>query len=254
MSKVAVVTGSGHGIGKEVAIELGRLGYDVCVTYSSTPEKAEETAAEIRKLGQKAITYQVNLENVDQIDPMFDEVADKLGAIEVLVNNAGLTKYMPFLEATPEHFNQIMSIDLRGAYFCAQRAAKDMIKNNIRGCIINISSNHRATCFPKDSVYGAAKAAVCKVTQNMALELAPYNIRVNCISPGYIKVSDPNVVTEREAMMVSRIPMQHIGHTPNIAKTVKFLISEDAEYITGTDILVDGGSLLPALMDNTFIK
>ena len=254
MSKVALVTGGGHGIGKGIALELAYAGYDVAVSFSTSPELAEKTAEEIRSLGCRSIALKADLRELTEIGTLFDVLEQQLGPLDVLVNNAGLTKYAPFLETSPELFAEIVHIDFQGTFFCAQRAAKDMIRNGKRGVIINISSNHRMTSFPKDSVYGPAKAAVYKLTQNIALELAPYGIRCNSISPGYIKVTDPSVVTPRERMMVSRIPAQHIGQPGDIAKLVRFLVSEEAEYITGADFLVDGGATLPALMDNTFVK
>ena len=129
-----------------------------------------------------------------------------------------------------------------------------MIRHGTRGCIINTSSVHRGTNYPKASVYGPAKAAVYKLTQHMALELAPYGIRVNSVSPGYIKVTDPNVVTDREKMLVSRIPAQRTGQPEEIAAAVLYLISDAAKYVTGSDITVDGGQLLPSAVDNTYFK
>lgn len=140
------------------------------------------------------------------------------------------------------------------SYCGSEEQAKDMIRHGTRGCIINTSSVHRGTNYPKASVYGPAKAAVYKLTQHMALELAPYGIRVNSVSPGYIKVTDPNVVTDREKMLVSRIPAQRTGQPEEIAAAVLYLISDAAKYVTGSDITVDGGQLLPSAVDNTYFK
>lgn len=254
MSKIAVVTGAGRGIGKEVALELGRLGYDVAVSCCGSRAQGEETAAAIRAMGQRSITCFADLSGLEDIDPMFDRVEAELGPIDVLVNNAGLTKYAPFLEVSHEMYDTIMGIDLRGTYFCAQRAAKDMIRNGKRGVIINTSSVHRLTNYPTASVYGSAKAAVYKLTQHIALELAPYGIRCNSVSPGYIKVTDPNIVTDRERMLVGRIPGQRTGRPGEIAAAIRYLISEEAGYVTGTDIIVDGGALLPSVQDNAYYK
>ena len=254
MAKIALVTGAGHGIGKGEAIELAKAGYDVCISYCGSEEQAKDTAEKVRALGRRSMAIKADLTRLDDIDPMFDTLEREFGNIDVLVNNAGITKFMPFLEVSPEMFDTITNVDLRGTFFCAQRAAKDMIRHGTRGCIINTSSVHRGTNYPKASVYGPAKAAVYKLTQHMALELAPYGIRVNSVSPGYIKVTDPNVVTDREKMLVSRIPAQRTGQPEEIAAAVLYLISDAAKYVTGSDITVDGGQLLPSAVDNTYFK
>ena len=229
MAKIALVTGAGHGIGKGEAIELAKAGYDVCISYCGSEEQAKDTVEKVRALGRRSMAIKADLTRLDDIDPMFDTLEREFGNIDVLVNNAGITKFMPFLEVSPEMFDTITNVDLRGTFFCAQRAAKDMIRHGTRGCIINTSSVHRGTNYPKASVYGPAKAAVYKLTQHMALELAPYGIRVNSVSPGYIKVTDPNVVTDREKMLVSRIPAHRTGQPEEIAAQV---VSSDGA-ITG---------------------
>lgn len=254
MTKNALVTGAGRGIGKTIAIELAKAGYDVCISYCSSEENAMDTKAQIEALGRKCVAVKADLSKLEQIAPLFETFEAEFGPIHLLVNNAGITKFKPFLEVDPEMFELLTSVDYRATFFCAQAAARLMIKHGIKGSIINICSNHRAMNFPIASVYGSAKTAVYKLTQHIALELAPHGIRVNSISPGYIKVTDPNVVSEREKMMVSRIPMGRIGQTVEIANMVRFLASDEALFITGSDMLVDGGALLPALMDNTYIK
>lgn len=255
MSKTAIVTGAGHGIGKTVAIELAKAGYDVGITYSgSSEEQINDTLNQILATGQKGYIQQMDLTVPENIKPSMDALTEKLGGLDVLVNNAGATKFVPFIDVTIEEFNQLMSIDYRGTYFCAQYAAKHMIAHDVKGVIINIASVHVYYNFPIASIYAPNKAAVEKLTQHIALELAPYGIRCNSVSPGYIKVTDPNVVTPREKMMVSRIPAQRIGQPVEIANMIRFLISDEAAYITGSDFLVDGGARLPALLDNAYIK
>ena len=196
----------------------------------------------------------MDLTDPDNIKPAMDALVEELGGLDVLVNNAGATKFIPFLEVSREEFDELMSIDYRGTYFCAQYAARDMIARGKKGVIINIASVHNYYNFPKASIYAPNKAAVAKLTQHIALELAPYGIRCNSVSPGYIKVTDPNVVSEREKMMVSRTPMQRIGQPVEIANMIRFLISDEAAFITGSDFLVDGGARLPALLDNVYVK
>ena len=255
MRKAAIVTGAGHGIGKTVAAELAKAGYDVGITYSgSSDEQINDTLNQIFAAGVNGFKQRLDLTDARNIKPAFDELTAKLGRLDVLVNNAGVTKFVPFTEVTIEDFDTLMSVDYRGTYFCAQYAAKHMIANGVKGCIINIASVHTYYNFPIASIYAPNKAAVAKLTQHIALELAPHGIRCNSVSPGYIKVTDPNVVSAREAMMVSRIPAQRIGQPVEIANMIRFLISDEAAYITGSDFLVDGGARLPALMDNHYIK
>ena len=254
MIKNALVTGAGRGIGKTIAIELAKAGYDVCVSYCGSEEAAMDTKAQIEALGRKCVAVKADLSQLSEIPPLFETFEKEFGPIHLLVNNAGITKFKPFLEVDPEMFELLTAVDYRATFFCAQHAAKLMIKHGVKGSIVNICSNHRSMNFPIASVYGSAKTAVFKLTQHIALELAPYGIRVNSISPGYIKVTDPTVVSEREKMMVSRIPVGRIGQPVEIANMVRYLASDEAQFITGSDMLVDGGALLPALMDNTYVK
>lgn len=255
MSKKAIVTGAGHGIGKTIAIELAKAGYDVGITYSgSSVEQINDTLERILAAGQKGYIERMDLTDAANIKPAMDALTASLGGLDVLVNNAGATKFVPFIDVTIDQFDQLMSIDYRGTYFCAQYAARHMIAHGVKGVIINIASVHVYYNFPKASIYAPNKAAVEKLTQHIALELAPYGIRCNSVSPGYIKVTDPDSVPAREKMMVSRIPAQRIGQPVEIANMIRFLISDEAEYITGSDFLVDGGARLPALLDNVYVK
>lgn len=253
MTKTALITGAGHGIGRAIALELAAAGYDVCISCCGSGAEAESVRAQAEALGRRAVLLRADLSKLEDIPPLFEQFKEAFGPMDVLVNNAGITKFKPFLEVDPEFFELLTGVDFRGAFFCAQAAAKDMIANKTRGCIINICSNHRLMNFPAASVYAPAKAALHKLTQHIALELAPYGIRANSISPGYIKVTDPNVVSQREAMMVSRIPMGRIGQPEEIAKLVRYLVSDEAGYITGSDFIADGGALLPALLDNVYV-
>lgn len=255
MNKTAIVTGAGHGIGKTVAIELAKAGYDVGITYSgSSAEQINDTLRQILDTGAKGYIERMDLTDPSNIKPALDSLTEKLGGLDVLVNNAGATKFVPFIDVSVEDFDTLMSIDYRGTYFCAQYAARHMITHEKKGVIINIASVHVYYNFPKASIYAPNKAAVEKLTQHIALELAPYGIRCNSVSPGYIKVTDPDFVPAREKMMVSRIPAQRIGQPVEIANMIRFLISDEAAYITGADFLVDGGARLPALLDNVYVK
>ena len=157
--KTALVTGASRGIGRAIALRLAEDGANVAVIYAGSADKAEAVVNEITALGVNAKAYRCNVADSAAVNETVKAVTNDLGKIDILVNNAGITKFMPFLEVSPEMFDTITNVDLRGTFFCAQRAAKDMIRHGTRGCIINTSSVHRGTNYPKASVYGPAKAA-----------------------------------------------------------------------------------------------
>ena len=252
--KTALVTGSSKGIGRSIAITLAENGYDVAINYYSSEEDAKDVCKEIEKRGAKALGIKADVRNLEDINSMFDSFFKEFGSIDLLVNNAGITKYKPFLEVTEDLWNQITNTDWKGAYFCTQRAAQNMVEKGTEGVVINISSNHQEINFPYASIYGPAKAALEKFTKHAALELAEYGIRVNSIAPGAIKNDKENGFTERQKMFISRIPQKRMGTNEEIAEAVVFLASHKARYITGTSLYVDGGARLPAVLDNTFVN
>ena len=256
-NKVAFVTGSGRGIGKGIAIELAKAGYDVAVHYSTTEAGAKDTVEKIRALGRRAELFQADIRDYDQIQRMFAEFEEKFDHIDLMVNNAGITRFQPFLEATPEMFDTVIYTDLRGTYFCAQAAARIMVKNGTKGTIINISSNHSLGCWPIASFYAAAKAGVDKMGKNIAMELAPLGIRCVTVAPGYTHIpeNDGKRTPESEARhaeFCKKIPANRFAEVDEIGKAIVFLAGEGAGYITGTTLFIDGGSLLPVLAENHF--
>lgn len=257
--KIALVTGAGRGIGKGIALKLAQAGYDLGIHYSTTVEGALDTAEKARALGARAEVFQADIRDYDQITAMFEKFFTVYDHIDLMVNNAGITKFQPFLEATPELFETVIGTDLRGTYFCAQAAARNMVANKIKGVIINISSNHARGCWPYASVYAAAKAGLDKLGQNIAMELSGYGIRVVTVAPGYTHLperSGPKTPEreERLAAVYGRIPAGRFASVEEIGDAVVFLSSDSAGYITGTTLNIDGGSLLPVLAENTFVK
>ncbi|GGE02132.1 SDR family NAD(P)-dependent oxidoreductase [Paenibacillus nasutitermitis] len=254
MSKKALVTGSSSGIGRTIAIELAKNGYDVGFNYFSThKEEAESACQEAAKYGGTHDVFYGDVSSVASIAHMFAAFIEKYRTIDLLVNNAGITKFQPFLEATEELWDKITNTDWKGSYFCTQQAARYMVEKGVKGSIINITSVHQELNFPHASVYGPSKAALNKFTQHAALELAPYGIRVNAIAPGSIKNDNSEAYTPRQQMFISRTPLQRMGVKEEIAGAVLFLSSDSAQYITGTTLAVDGGAMLPALLDNTYV-
>ena len=224
---------------------------------SASADGARDTAEKCRALGARVELFQADIRHVDEIHAMFEAFDRAFDHIDLMVNNAGITRFQPFLEATEEMFDTVISTDLRGTYFCAQAAARRMVEKQVNGVIINISSNHALGCWPIASFYAAAKAGVDKMGKNIAMELAPYGIRVVTIAPGYTHIpeNDRPMTPEREERMngfYRRIPVGRFAEPEEIGKAVVFLASDGAGYITGTTINIDGGALLPVLAENSF--
>jgi len=251
-NKVALVTGAGRGIGKSIALLLAKNGYNVGVNYYSSEDGAKEVCKKIDDMGVKSLCLKADVAKLEEINKMFELFLDEFAYIDLVVNNAGISKFTPFLEVEEAFWDRITSVNWKGAYFCSQRAAQNMVENNIAGTIINISSNHKSGCWPDASVYASNKAALTKFTKNVAMELAQYNIRVNAIAPGYTNVGwDRNSpVFEAE----SKIPLKRFAFPEEIAHAVLYMASEEAAYITGECLNIDGGALLPVVPENDFDK
>lgn len=249
--KIALVTGAALGIGKAVAYELALNGYDVVINYHNHPEEAKELAKKIESTGAKTYLIYADLSKLADIEALFAEIAAQKLHLDVLVNNAGVSESMPFLEVTEEHFDRINNVDWKGVFFCAQLAARDMIAMNKKGVIVNISSNHVEGCWPDSTVYAGAKSAVSKFTKNAAMELARSGIRVVAIEPGYTTVERTSV-GENFATAKKKLPLQRFATAEEIAKAVIFVVSDDAAYMTGNILRIDGAATLPVVAENDF--
>ena len=253
MNKRALITGSSSGIGREIALTLAANGYDVGINCSRSVEKAEEVARRARAAGARAVVLQADISKPADREKMFSQFFDAFGGIDLMVNNAGVTKTRPLLEMTEEILDSIYAIDFKGAYFSTQTAAKRMIRDQVKGAIVNISSIHQEVVFPETSGYACIKAAVQKMTRHAAVELAPYGIRVNAVAPGWIDVSEPGTpLSPRAEYIQTKIPLSRQGRVQDIAQAVLFLAGEGAGFITGQTLLVDGGMSLPAQADNYY--
>lgn len=243
--KHALVTGASHGIGRAIAVALARNGYDVAVNYCSSEAAALQTCDLIRQAGGRALPLKADVGSYDQLIRMFEEYDKIFGTLDFMMNNAGVSEFHPLLEVTEQQWDRVMRIDWKGVYFGTQQAALRMKDRG--GCIMNMSSNHVDGCFPDASIYASAKAAVAKFTENAAMELAPYHIRVLALAPGYTKVwSDDNPINQAAA----RIPLKRFATPEEIAEIVVFLASGKCSYMTGNRITIDGGALLPVVPEN----
>ena len=253
-SKIALVTGSSQGIGRGLALELARAGWDVGVHYGGHAPRAQEVAQEIRNMGRRCHVFQADISNLEELRRLYDEFFQVFDHIDLLVNNAGITRKMNYLDATPEHFSQVIHTNLRGTYFSGQYAARRMVKDGIKGTIINISSNHSMGTWEDFTVYAAAKGALDKLGKNIAMDLAPYGIRCVTIAPGYTQLEwfEERAVENYVNVMAPRIPMQRFLTPQEVGKAVVFLASDGAGYITGTTLYMDGGALLPVAADNRY--
>jgi NAD(P)-dependent dehydrogenase (short-subunit alcohol dehydrogenase family) len=243
--KLALVTGSGTGIGREVALELARQGADVVLHYARSAQGAHQAMAEIRAMGRRTTAVQADLGEAGACFDLVDQAATFLDGIDILVNNAGISASEEFLRVTPDYFDHLYRVNIRGQFFCAQRAVQHMLDQGRRGSIINMTSSHAVSSLPGFSVYAGTKGAIWSWTQQIAVELAPLGIRVNGMCPGWIVVeSHYQEVPDFDPDAVSpHIPYQRMGTPLDIAKACVFLASDDSNYMIGHVLVVDGGTM-----------
>ena len=249
MGKLAVVTGAGRGIGYGIAVKMARAGYDIVGTYRNSEAGAEDIRQKVLKIGQKCDMYRCDIIKMDDIKSFWEIFRKEHGRLDVLINNAGVTRGAPFLEMTEEIWDTVNLTDWKGTYFMAQYGARLMVETETPGVIINISSNHMTGCWPNSTVYSGCKAALSKFGTNAAMELAKYGIRVVTIAPGYTNNRFDHEMTqemeERRAATAEKIPIHRFGTPEEVGGACVFLAGEDAGYITGTTLFMDGGALLP---------
>jgi NAD(P)-dependent dehydrogenase (short-subunit alcohol dehydrogenase family) len=240
--KVAVVTGAGTGIGAGIADAFASVGASVVVAYFGNSAGAESVVGKITDRGGKAIAQLCDVSDFEQIQVLFDRTVAEFGRVDAMINNSGITDPHPLLELTPDEWDRTLDINLRGAFFCTQRAAKEMIKQGTGGSVVNLSSVHGYSATPLHAHYEASKGGVNMLTKACAIELAPHGIRVNAIAPGIIEVERYHTFPGYDpAAWGRRVPAGRVGWPSDIAPLAVFLCSEGASYLTSQTIWVDGG-------------
>lgn len=239
--KIALVTGAGKGIGKEIALELARGGATCVINYASSSKGAEETVAEIKAMGRDAYAYQCDVSDYEQSEKMIADVLEHYGRIDILVNNAGITKDNLMLKMSEADFEAVINVNLKGAFNCMKAVTKPMMKQRY-GRIINITSIVGVIGNAGQVNYAASKAGMIGMTKSAARELASRNITVNAVAPGFIQTDMTEVLSDAvKEQLLAQIPMKKLGETKDIANAVCFLADEKAAYITGQVLNVNGG-------------
>jgi NAD(P)-dependent dehydrogenase (short-subunit alcohol dehydrogenase family) len=244
--KRVLVSGSGTGIGREVAMEFARQGADVAVHYSHSEAGAQAAASQIQAMGRRSTAIRADLAVVGQARELAQRAIAFLGSLDVLINNAGITTNIPFEQVGPEQFDALYHVNVRGMFFLTQAALPALLAS--RGAVVNMTSVHGLRAFVEHSIYAGTKGAIIAFTRQLAIELAPRGVRVNAIAPGAVPVENHFKATgttdvDQALREVGRtIPCGFAGTPLDIARIAAFLASEDARYIVGQTIVADGGT------------
>ncbi len=243
MSKVAFITGATRGIGKQIALTLAKEGYDIALNYRSENDDVENTAKEIENENVKCFAVKCDISNFEACEEAVKKIIAEFGQIDVLVNNAGITKDMLLMRMKKEDFESVIDVNLVGTFNVTKNVVNHMMKAR-SGRIINISSVVGISGNAGQANYSASKAGIIGFTKSLAKELGSRNILVNAVAPGFIETAMTDVLKDEiKEEIVKSIPLKRIGKTQDVANVVKFLASEDSSYITGQVIHIDGGML-----------
>ncbi len=243
-NRVALVTGAGRGIGRAIALKLASEGAIVIVNYNGSESRAKEVVSQITEQGGKAATYQCNVADFAACGQMMETIIKDYGHLDILVNNAGITKDNLLMKMSEEEFDQVIDINLKGAFHCMKHVSRQMIKQR-QGRIINISSVSGVSGNAGQANYSASKAGIIGLTKTVAREMAARGITVNAIAPGFIQTEMTDVLSDKiKESILEKIPMKQFGVPEDIGEMVLFLASDKARYITGQVICVDGGMVM----------
>ncbi|MDP4083003.1 MAG: 3-oxoacyl-[acyl-carrier-protein] reductase [Bacillota bacterium] len=242
--QAALVTGASRGIGREIALELARLGANVAVNYAGSEDKANRVVDEIKALGRDAFAIKCDISNSEEVSFMVKETIDRFGKLDILINNAGITKDNLLMRMKEEEWDDVINTNLKGVFLCTKAVTRQMMKQR-SGRIINIASIVGVSGNPGQANYVAAKAGVIGLTKTTAKELASRNITVNAVAPGFISTDMTDKLSEEvKAEMLKQIPLARFGEPKDIAKVTAFLASSDSAYMTGQTLHVDGGMVM----------
>jgi NAD(P)-dependent dehydrogenase (short-subunit alcohol dehydrogenase family) len=246
VGKIVLVTGAQQGIGRAMAVEFAAAGADIAVNWLDDQDAAEQVANQVHGCGRRAILVKADMAQIEQVRSMVSAAQDALGPIDVLVNNAGVFPRVPFLEMTESDWDYVLDVNLKGSCFCAQSVAKAMVSAGRPGVIINLTSGAAFRSSPRGVHYVASKGGVLSMTRAMALELAPYRIRVNAIAPGLTDTAQPRYGSSEAELadMARAIPLGRMARPEDIARAAVFLASDNAGFVTGQTLHVNGGSYL----------
>jgi 3-oxoacyl-[acyl-carrier protein] reductase len=241
--KNAIVTGAARGIGKAIAHKLASIGFNVVVS-DILAEEAENTAADLERLGVKSIAVKTDVSNKQDVENLIKATVQQWGSVDFLVNNAGVTRDNLSIRMKEEEWDMVLNINLKGTFLCSQAAAKEMMKRRF-GRIVNLASVSGILGTPGQANYSSSKAGVIALTKSMARELGKRNITVNAIAPGFILTEMTETLSDKVKQdYIANIPLNRPGTPEDIAETVHFLVSPSASYITGTVINISGGLLI----------
>jgi glucose 1-dehydrogenase len=242
--KTVLITGGGQGIGQGIAYRLAEEGANIVIDYVGNPQPANDTVAQIEKRGRKALAVDADISSVDQIHSLMKQAVDSLGAVDILINNAGVEKHASIWEASEHDYDLVLNINLKGAYFASQAFVQHRMAVKKPGKIINVSSVHEDLPFPHFTSYCASKGGMKMMMRNLSIELAPYGITVNNIAPGAIETPINTALLNdpvKLKALLENIPLARLGQVSDVAGVAAFLASADSDYITGATIVVDGG-------------
>ena len=244
MNKVALITGGTRGIGKEIAYTLAEENYDIIINYRTENEELMKLKKEIEQKRVRCLLLKGDVSNFEDCKKLVEEAINRMNHIDVLVNNAGITKDMLLMRMKPEDFNEVINVNLIGTFNMTKNVINYMMKER-KGRIINVSSVVGISGNAGQTNYAASKAGIIVFTKSLAKEVASRNILVNAIAPGFIQTDMTNILKENVKDEIAKtIPLKRMGTAKDVANVVKFLVSEDSSYITGQVIQVDGGMLM----------
>jgi glucose 1-dehydrogenase/3-oxoacyl-[acyl-carrier protein] reductase len=242
--KTALVTGAGRGIGRGIAEVFADQGANVVINYLENPEEAEQVAAYVRAKGRRAMTVKADVAKRSEVEPMFETAWKEIGPIDILINNAGIETIVPFLDLTDEQWTRLTDTNLRGGWLCSQVFCRRVVADKRQASIVNIGSIQAAKVLPGRTHYAPTKLGLEALTRNMSAEMTPLGIRVNCVHPGLIDTPMTEWVMKAPDILpvvLAQISLGRAGQPREIGNVVAFLASDEASYVTGQSLHVDGG-------------